>query len=93
VCHCVLLGMPPEALLIQRFAHPLRNHGGIVRESKHHGTLESLRACDQDAEATLEWVGRNPRFMRAKRVPAASYHCSLDAFTTITGDAFDVEDG
>ena len=86
-------GMPPEALLFQRFAHPLRNHGGIVGEGKHRGSLESLRACDQDAEATLEWVGRNPRFMRARRVPAASYHCRLDAFTTATGHPLDVEDG
>ena len=57
-----------------RFAHPLRNHGGIVGESKHHGTLKSPRACDQGAEATLEWVGRNPRFMRpgAGRPPATT---------------------
>jgi hypothetical protein len=91
--HCMLLGMAPEALLFQRFAHPLRNHGRIVGESKHHGTLESLRACDQDAEATLEWVDRNPRFMRARRVSAASDHGRLDAFTTATGYPFDVEDG
>ena len=49
----MLLGMAPGALLFQRFAHPLRNHGRIAGERKHHGTLESLRACDQDAEVTL----------------------------------------
>ena len=41
----MLLSMAPEALLFQPFAHPLRNHGRIVGESKRHGTLESLRAC------------------------------------------------
>ena len=46
---------------------------------------ESLRACDQDAEAALEWVGRNPRFMRTTRVPAASDHGRLDGFTSATG--------
>lgn len=64
----------------------------IVVESKHHRALESLRAGDQDAEASLERVSGNPGFVWATRVPAARDHGSLDALTTTAWDAFDVED-
>jgi hypothetical protein len=89
----VLLGMPPEALLFQRFAHPLRNHGGIVGESKYHATLESLRACDPDAEATLNGspaihASCGPGARRPPAVTAASMRSRR-----LPDAPFEVEDG
>ena len=40
----------------------------------------------------LNGVCGDPRFMRAARMPTARDYGRLDALTTITGDAFDVED-
>ena len=58
-----------SALFLQRFANALRDHCRIVVESKHHRPLESLRAGDQDPEATPEGIGGDPRFVRATRMP------------------------
>ena len=81
-----------SALFLQRFANALRDHCRIVVESKYHRPLESLWAGDEDAEAALERIRGDPRFVRATRLPAAADHGPLDAITTTTGNAFDVED-
>jgi hypothetical protein len=54
--------------------------------------LESVWAGDEDAEAPLERVRGDPRFVRAAGLLAAADYCRLNALTTITRDAFDVED-
>jgi hypothetical protein len=80
-------------LLFHRLAHPLRDRGWIIVHRKRHAALESLRACDQYAEAALEWVGGDPRLMRARRVPAASDHGRFNALAAGAGDDLDVEEG
>jgi len=78
--------------LLHRLSYAFRDHRRVVVESKHHDALESLWACDEDAEATLERVGGNPRFVRAAGIPAARDDGRFNALPTITGNAFDVED-
>jgi hypothetical protein len=42
-----------------------------VVDYEHHGALEALRACDEDAEPALERVGRDPRVVRCTDALAA----------------------
>jgi len=41
---------------------------------------------DEDAEATPEGIGGDPRFVRATRVPATGDHGRLDSFSPRAGD-------
>ena len=49
-------------------------------------------ASDEDAETAIERVSGYPRFMRTSRVTAAGDHGRLNALSSVTGNAFDVED-
>ena len=51
-----------------------------------------MRTRDEDAETAIEGASGNPRFMRTRRVPAASDDGRLNALTTITGDTVDRKD-
>src|ERR1035438_4814480 len=78
-------------LLLHRLPHSLRDHGRIVVDRERHGTLESMRPRDEDAETAIERISGYPRFMRAHGVPAASDH-GLNALPAGAGNTLDVED-
>jgi hypothetical protein len=56
----------------------------IIVDSKYHGALEALWACNLHTELTIERVGGDPRFMRAARMPTSGDHGRLNALTTVT---------
>ena len=59
-------------LVLQRRPHAICDHGWIFVEGKDRGALKSLRPRNEDAEAAVERVGGDPRFVASAGASAAS---------------------
>ena len=78
---CPARSIEKVELLFQRLANAICDHCRPVVDGARHGTLKPVRTGNEQAEAILERVGRNPCFVGRAEVFAAGNHRSLDAFS------------
>ena len=79
--------------LVQRLANTICDHRRVVIDCKRDGALEAVRAGNQQTESSLKRVRSNPSFVRHADMFAAGDDGSLDAFSAMPRDIFNIEDG
>jgi len=65
-------------LIRQRSPGPLGKDRRVFVHCEYHRAFKSMWAGDEQADAALEWISRDPSLRRTLEVPAASFYRVLE---------------